>query len=64
MTPVSNTGFNIAMSHVSKIAEMSKNQQKIEGQIVMDLISAASAPAPSAAPQPVGNIGQNINTTA
>ncbi|MCF1428766.1 MAG: cytoplasmic protein [Shewanella sp.] len=64
MTPVSNTSFNIAMSHVSKIAEMGKNQQQIEGQIVMDLISAASAPAQSAAPQPIGNIGHNINTTA
>ncbi|MCL2912575.1 cytoplasmic protein [Shewanella corallii] len=64
MTPVSNTGFNNAMTHIGKVAEMTKNQQQVEGQIVMDLISAASAPAKSQAPQPVGNIGHNINTTA
>lgn len=42
-----------------KVAQLAKEQQKVEGQIAMQLIAAA-APAP----QPVGNAGHNINTTA
>ncbi|WP_372871418.1 cytoplasmic protein [Shewanella sp.] len=45
-----------------KVAQLAKNQQKVEGQIALDLISAATAPAPKSAP--VGNIGHNIDTTA
>ncbi len=44
-----------------KVAVMAKEQQKIEGQMALQLIEAAAA-AP--APQPVGNSGHNINTTA
>ncbi|MCL1150520.1 cytoplasmic protein [Shewanella ulleungensis] len=42
-----------------KVAVMAKDQQKAEGQMALQLIEAA-APAP----QPVGNSGHNINTTA
>lgn len=53
------------LSHGSigvKVAQLAKNQQEAEGQIALDLINAATAPAPKA--QPVGNIGHNIDTTA
>ncbi|MFB2652927.1 cytoplasmic protein [Shewanella seohaensis] len=40
-----------------KVAQLAKEQQKAEGQMVVDLINAAI-------PQPVGNSGHNINTTA
>ncbi|GGP66277.1 hypothetical protein GCM10009347_34890 [Shewanella algicola] len=42
-----------------KVAVMAKDQQEAEGQMALQLIEAA-APAP----QPVGNSGHNINTTA
>ncbi|ABL98833.1 MULTISPECIES: hypothetical protein [Shewanella] len=45
-----------------KVAQLAKDQQKVEGQIAVDLIAAATAPAPKA--EPVGNIGHNIDTTA
>ncbi|MBT1444282.1 cytoplasmic protein [Shewanella sp. JM162201] len=45
-----------------KVAQLAKEQQKVEGQIAVDLINAATAPAPKSAP--VGNIGHNIDTTA
>ncbi|MBB1389598.1 cytoplasmic protein [Shewanella sp. SG44-6] len=41
-----------------KVAVMAKDQQKAEGQMALQLIEAALAP------QPVGNSGHNINTTA
>ncbi|GIU44395.1 cytoplasmic protein [Shewanella algidipiscicola] len=44
-----------------KVAQLAKEQQQAEGEIALQLINAAT-PAPSAAP--VGNIGNNINTTA
>jgi hypothetical protein len=37
---------------------MAKEQQKVEGQMALQLIEAAAPPAP------VGNTGHNINTTA
>ena len=40
-----------------KVAQLAKEQQKAEGQIAVNLINAAT-------PQPVGNSGHNINTTA
>ncbi|MCT8985350.1 cytoplasmic protein [Shewanella phaeophyticola] len=40
-----------------KVAVMAKDQQEVEGQMALQLIEAA-------APQPVGNSGHNINTTA
>jgi hypothetical protein len=40
-----------------KVAQLAKEQQKAEGKIAVDLINAAT-------PQPVGNSGHNINTTA
>ena len=43
-----------------KVAVMAKDQQKAEGKMALQLIEAALAPAP----QPVGNSGHNINTTA
>jgi hypothetical protein len=43
-----------------KVAVMAKDQQKIEGQMALQLITAAQPPAP----QPEGNSGHNINTTA
>ncbi|MGI2171389.1 cytoplasmic protein [Shewanella sp. MF05960] len=41
-----------------KVAVMAKDQQEAEGQMALQLIEAA------APPQPVGNSGHNINTTA
>lgn len=40
-----------------KVAQLAKEQQKVEGQIAVDLIKAST-------PQPVGNSGHNINTKA
>lgn len=40
-----------------KVAQLAKEQQKVQGQIAVDLIAAA-------APKPIGNSGHNINTTA
>ncbi|MGS0677168.1 cytoplasmic protein [Shewanella sp. 125m-1] len=44
-----------------KVAQMAKDQQKIEGDIALSLINAAIPDTPQA---PVGNTGHNINTTA
>lgn len=52
------------MSHGSvgvKVAMMSKEQQKIEGDIALKLISSASA---QIAPAPIGNTGHIISTKA
>ena len=43
-----------------KVAVMAKEQQEVEGQMALLLIEAAQPPAP----QPVGNSGHNVNTTA
>lgn len=40
-----------------KVAQLVKEQQKVQGQIAVDLIAAAL-------PKPAGNSGHNINTTA
>lgn len=60
MTSVGNVTDN-AILHMTKMAELTKNQQQAEGEIALELIQA-STPAPTA--QPIGNLGQNINTTA
>jgi hypothetical protein len=39
-----------------KVAVMAKDQQKIDGQMALQLIAAA--------PRPEGNSGHNVNTTA
>lgn len=44
-----------------KMAQISKEQQKVEGDIALKLIEAAN---PAASSQPVGNSGHNINTSA
>ncbi|MCL1092307.1 cytoplasmic protein [Shewanella kaireitica] len=52
------------MSHGSvglKVAQMSKEQQKIEGDIALKLIEAA---LPETPPAPVGNAGHIISTKA
>ncbi|QQX81026.1 cytoplasmic protein [Shewanella sp. KX20019] len=52
------------MSHGNvglKVAQMSKEQQKIEGDIALKLIESA---LPEAAPAPVGNAGHIISTKA
>jgi hypothetical protein len=55
----SNMPTNIDSASSLKVAVMAKNQQKVEGQMALQLIEAATPPA-----QPVGNSGHNINTTA
>ncbi|MGZ9897167.1 cytoplasmic protein [Shewanella gaetbuli] len=54
-----NMPINIDSGNSLKVAVMAKNQQKIEGQMALQLIEAALPPA-----APVGNIGHNINTKA
>jgi hypothetical protein len=54
----SNMPANIDSGHSLKAAVMAKDQQKVEGQMALQLIEAATPPAP------VGNAGHNINTTA
>ena len=52
------------MSHGSvdlKVAQMSKEQQKIEGDIALKLIESA---LPETPPAPVGNAGHIISTKA
>ncbi|QSX30569.1 cytoplasmic protein [Shewanella cyperi] len=57
-----NISPNLANGSIGvKVAQLAKGQQEAEGQIAIDLINAASAPAKSA---PVGNTGHNIDTTA
>ncbi|ABZ75377.1 conserved hypothetical protein [Shewanella halifaxensis HAW-EB4] len=61
---ISSANLQPNMSHGDvgvKVAQMAKDQQKIEGDIALSLINAA---APEAAKAPVGNTGHNINTTA
>ncbi|MCW3171848.1 cytoplasmic protein [Shewanella subflava] len=53
----SNMPTSIDSANSLKVAVMAKNQQKIEGQMALQLIEAAL-------PAPVGNTGHNINTTA
>ncbi|MCC4834166.1 cytoplasmic protein [Shewanella sp. 1_MG-2023] len=50
---------NIDSGSSLKVAVMAKNQQKVEGQMAMQLIEAAQPE-----PQPVGNAGHIINTKA
>ena len=54
----SNMPTSIDSASSLKVAVMAKNQQKVEGEMAMQLIEAAVPPAP------VGNTGHNINTTA
>ncbi|MDB2386041.1 cytoplasmic protein [Shewanella sp.] len=52
------------MSHGNvglKVAQMSKDQQKIEGDIALSLIQSA---LPDSAPSPRGNTGHIISTKA
>lgn len=61
---ISSANLQPNMSHGEvgvKVAQLAKDQQKIEGDIALQLINAA---VPEAAPAPVGNTGHNINTTA
>ncbi|MDR8525081.1 MULTISPECIES: hypothetical protein [Shewanella] len=61
---ISSANLQPNMSHGAvgvKVAQLAKDQQKIEGDIALQLINAA---VPEAAPAPVGNSGHNINTTA
>ncbi|UJF21805.1 cytoplasmic protein [Shewanella sp. OMA3-2] len=55
----SNMPTTIDSGNSLKIAVMAKDQQKVEGQMALQLIEAAAPPA-----APVGNAGHNINTTA
>ncbi|MCL1145671.1 cytoplasmic protein [Shewanella sp. 10N.261.52.F9] len=58
---ISSANLQPNMSHGAvgvKVAQIAKDQQKIEGDIAMQLINAAVPEAP------VGNTGHNINTTA
>ncbi|WP_394131490.1 cytoplasmic protein [Shewanella maritima] len=48
---------NIDSASSLKVAVMAKEQQKVEGDIAMQLIEAA-------VPPPTGNAGHNINTKA
>ncbi|MCL1140088.1 cytoplasmic protein [Shewanella pneumatophori] len=61
---ISSANLQPNMSHGEvgvKVAQLAKDQQKIEGDIALQLINAA---VPEATPSPVGNTGHNINTTA
>ena len=61
---ISSANLQPNMSHGNvgvKVAQMAKDQQKIEGDIALSLINAA---IPEAVKAPVGNTGHNINTTA
>ncbi|QDE29999.1 cytoplasmic protein [Shewanella polaris] len=42
------------------VAVIAKNQQEMEGQMALQLMEAAQLPVP----QPIGNSGHIINTTA
>ena len=53
---------NIDSGTSLKVAVMAKDQQKVEGQMALQLIEAA-LPQQSA-PQPVGNSGHIISTKA
>ncbi|MGL4476542.1 MAG: cytoplasmic protein [Shewanella sp.] len=57
MADISSISQNNTVAHISKVAQMGKEQQQAEGKIIMDLI----APAPS---PPSASVGQNINTSA
>ncbi|QDF66114.1 cytoplasmic protein [Shewanella sp. SNU WT4] len=61
MADISSISQNNTVAHISKVAQMGKEQQQAEGKIIMDLIAAADAPAPS---PPSASVGQNINTRA
>lgn len=54
---------NIDSGNSLKMAVMAKDQQKVEGQMALQLIEAA-LPAEQGAPQPVGNAGHIISTKA
>ncbi|WP_153915936.1 cytoplasmic protein [Shewanella sp. TC10] len=54
---------NIDSATSLKVAAMSKDQQKVQGEMALQLIEAA-LPAEQAAPQPVGNTGHIISTKA
>ncbi|MGS0680255.1 cytoplasmic protein [Shewanella sp. 125m-7] len=60
---ISSANLQPNMSHGSvgvKVAQMAKEQQEVQGEIALSLINAAMP----ATPAPVGNTGNNINTTA
>jgi hypothetical protein len=52
---VSNNNVNV------KAAQLAREQQKVEGEIAVQLIEAAE---PAQSSGPVGNVGHNIDTTA
>jgi hypothetical protein len=52
-------GTAVSQGYEMLAAKLAKNQQKQEGQMMMKLLQTAATSAP--APQPSGNIGQNIN---
>ncbi|MCE9677749.1 cytoplasmic protein [Shewanella sp. AS1] len=61
---IANHDLQPNMSHGSvgvKVAQIAKSQQQAEGEMILQLIEATTAPA---TPAPVGNSGHIIATTA
>jgi len=53
-----NAVSEITTGHALKTANLTKDQQELEGQMAINLIESASIDAVA---QPIGNSGQNIN---
>lgn len=58
----SNLDPNLSNGNIGvRVAQMSKEQQKVEGEIALQLIKATAETSQS---RPIGNSGHNINTSA
>jgi hypothetical protein len=51
----------VSQSYEMLGAALAKNQQKQEGQMMMQLLQSASTAAPAQQSSSYGNLGQNIN---
>ena len=58
----SNLDPNLSNGNIGvKVAQIAKEQQKVEGEIALQLIKATDETTQS---RPIGNSGHNINTSA
>jgi hypothetical protein len=54
-------GTAVSQGYEMLAAKLAKNQQKQEGQMMMQLLQSASTAAPTQQSSSYGNLGQNIN---
>ncbi|QSX33024.1 putative motility protein [Shewanella avicenniae] len=59
-TPVALQPAQLKLDVGVRVAQLAKEQTQAQGEIIMNLISAA-APTQTVAPAPEGNLGNNID---